>query len=237
MLLDRLQRSVRGVRFVRRGSDDPENSPFRIQIVPLRPLDVGAVERIKKQLSSEPGPIVTTALVEREQRPFLDAGFQPRERLHLLSQTLPADRTPSAARTGVAIRAGRRGDVDATLEIDRRSFDSFWVFDRDGLASARRATPIHRYAVAHIDNRVVGYCVTGKAGTTGFLQRLGVDPDYRRQGIAGQLIDDSRAWAVRQSAQRILVNTQEINEGALALYLDQGFTLEADKLAVLEWVR
>jgi len=241
MLLDRLQPPIRGVRLVHRDEPTDGPAPFRVQIVPLRPLDVAAVLRLKAQLADTSGPIVTTALGSVEQVPFLEAGFVPRERLHLLRQSL--SRTNTHPTTGdhnqpeAKLRTGRRSDLSAVLQIDKESFDTFWAFDRNGLASARKATPTHSYMVAVIGDVVVGYSVTGRSGSASFLQRLGVSPQYRRRGIGGQLIRDSLRWARGRGAYTMLVNTQEINESALRLYQQHGFVLEKDKLCVLEWVR
>ena len=225
--------------------DDSANGPqpFSVQIVPLRPLNVAAVERLKNQLVDTSGPIVTTALGSMEQAPFLEAGFVSRETLHLLRKSLSTDPNNPAPtlcddlQTGATIRNGRRGDLEAVLEIDRESFDTFWAFDRNGLASARKATPAHSYTVAVLDDVVVGYSVTGRSGSSSFLQRLGVSPAYRRRGIGSHLICASLQWARRRGAHTMLVNTQELNDSALRLYLQHGFALEKDKLCVLEWIR
>jgi len=234
MVLDRLQRPVRGVRIVRRDPD--AESPFRVQIVPLRTLTVREVQRLKRQLDSAPEPIVTSALTTIDQQPFLDEGFAVRETLHLLRHDLSENATTPAPGPAI-LRKGRRSDLSRVLEIDRLSFDTFWSLDRDGLTTARRATPIHRYLVAEIEGIVVGYIVSGRAGNTAFLQRLGVHPDHRGSAIGSQLIRDALAWAKQSLAASMLVNTQVSNTRAVEVYLSHGFELEPQKLQVLEWVR
>ncbi len=223
---------MRGVRIVRR--DAEANAPFRTQIVPLRPLDAHEVARLKRQLGAAPGPIVTAALSPRDQAPFLEAGFTVKEALHLFRHDLGTIDPPDGP---ARLRSGRRGDLRHVLEIDRLSFDDFWVMDREGLTAARKATPVHRYLVALIDGQVVGYIVSGRAGSTSFLQRLGVHPDQRGRGIGSQLIRDSLAWAKQSLAVTMLVNTQVSNTRATAVYLQHGFELDDDQLKVLEWIR
>ena len=233
MLLDRLHRPVRGVRLVHRTPIQPDLAP-RVQIVPLRKLDRSEVERVMEQLVDTPGDVVTTALSSAEQAPFLAAGFTPRESLYLLKHDLENLVRPTGP---CAIRNGKRSDLDRVLEIDHQGFDDFWAFDRDALTAARRATPRHRYVVATLDQRVVGYAVSGHAGMTSFLQRLGVAADVRRQGIGSQLILDALLWAQRVSALAMFVNTQEINTTALQVYENHGFGLDDERLTVLEWRR
>jgi ribosomal-protein-alanine N-acetyltransferase len=135
------------------------------------------------------------------------------------------------------MRSGRRSDASAVLEIDARSFDEFWALDRQALQAARKATPVHRYRVATVDRKVVGYAITGKSGSASFLQRLGVDPAVRGRGIGTELVADAMRWAVDDGAISMLVNTQVINETALRLYKMLGFELSDEQLMVLQWSR
>jgi len=233
MLLDRLPRPVRGVRLVRRDQNTPD-APFRTQVVPLRLLVRSEVERVLYQLDDDSGPVVTTALGTREQQPFLEAGFTPRESLYLLRHDL---RNLPHVSSPTKIRSGRRGDLQRVLDIDHESFDDFWTFDRHGLTAARRATPSHRYVVAIHDRQIAGFAVSGHAGSTGYLQRLGVAKDFRKRGIGSQLIVDGLQWTIDQGASEMLVNTQEVNKAALRLYESHGFILDDERLTVLEWQR
>jgi ribosomal protein S18 acetylase RimI-like enzyme len=111
----------------------------------------------------------------------------------------------------------------ACAELDALAFDAFWRLDREGLRDARRATPVNRYRVAlDDDNRVTGYAVTGRAGPTGYLQRLAVHPDQHHRGFGTALVLDGLRWARRRGATSTLVNTQMSNS-ALALYQSLGF--------------
>jgi ribosomal protein S18 acetylase RimI-like enzyme len=120
--------------------------------------------------------------------------------------------------------------------VDRAAFEPFWRFDVEALREARRATPRHRYRVITNADGVQGYAVTGLAGQRGYLQRLAVDPDSEGRGLGRTLVDDSFGWLRRRHATQIMVNTQERNQRALALYRDVGFEPEPSGLVVLEWI-
>ncbi len=233
MLLERLQRPIRGVRIVRKPTDPHRPQAIGAQIVPYRPLTNADVERVLEQLADVDAPVVTSALSPIEQPPFREAGFTDRESLYLFTHSLQ-DR-PAKSDGPHSLRAGRRTDMAAVLDIDHRSFDNFWALDRDALTAARKATPVHRYRVATIDRNVVGYAVSGRSGRHTFLQRLGVDPDVRGQGIGTDLVRDALDWAVREDGTSMLVNTQTINTTAKRLYESLGFVLSDDQLVVLEW--
>jgi ribosomal protein S18 acetylase RimI-like enzyme len=177
--------------------------------------------------------VLTGALHQGELGPFERVGFVEHEHLHLLRHDLADIPTPK----GVRLRRAWRRDHGTILAIDERAFDAFWTLDRGGLDDAVRATPASRFRVS-VDRAgpaqtITGYAVTGKAAERGYLQRLAVDPDWHRNGIGTTLVADSLRWLLRSGARMAVVNTQEANEGALALYLATGFVLEPAGLTVL----
>ncbi len=173
--------------------------------------------------------VLTGALHHGELGPFLDAGFTVHERLHLLRHDLDAIVEPSSP---ARLRRAWRRDHPAVLAIDGRAFDHFWALDRSGLDDAVRATPSARFRVA-VDGGIAGYAITGRAGSRGYLQRLAVDPDRHRRGLGTLLVADALLWLRRGGARVAVVNTQEGNEAALALYLATGFVPEPTGLTVL----
>jgi ribosomal protein S18 acetylase RimI-like enzyme len=195
------------------------------------PAAVDAVRRCCELLGARGyHEIITAALGPAESRGFIEAGFEVRERLHLLAHDLLDLPAPAP----VPLRRGRRSDRAGALTVDARSFDAFWRLDDGGFDEAIAATPSSRFRVAEDGQRVVGYAVSGRAGQRGFLQRLAVDPDQQRRGIGAALAIDGLRWMKRRGVERAMVNTQERNDGALALYQRLGFRLQPGGLAVLQ---
>jgi ribosomal protein S18 acetylase RimI-like enzyme len=180
--------------------------------------------------------VVTAALAASEANAFLAAGFTVRERLHLLAHELLELDDPKAVSPHANIRRARRADRTAALAVDARSFDPFWRLDGAGLDEAVDATPSSRFRVVDDSEGVVGYAVSGRAGSRGFLQRLAVDPHTRRHGYGSALVLDGLRWMKRRGAARAMVNTQERNTDALRLYERLGFHLQPGGLAVLHTV-
>ncbi|MEZ5137643.1 MAG: GNAT family N-acetyltransferase [Acidimicrobiales bacterium] len=199
--------------------------------LPQRPAPTAADVRaeLDQQRARGARHALTGALHQGELAPFLDAGFEPHERLHLLRHDLVV--LPEAHRP-VRLRRAWRRDHAEVLDIDGRAFDAFWALDRAGLDDAVRATPASRFRIAH-DHEVTGYAVSGRAADRGYLQRLAVDPRRHREGIGRALVADSLRWLRRHGARVAVVNTQEGNDAALALYLATGFVLEPHGLTVL----
>jgi GNAT superfamily N-acetyltransferase len=173
---------------------------------------------------------VTGALAPGEQGAFTAAGFAVRERLQLLAHDLhDLPQIPA----GVALRRCRRADRAAVLVVDGRAFPPFWRLDESGLQDALDATPVARFRVATLEGEVSGYAICGRSGRRGYLQRLAVDPDRQGHGLGAALVIDGLRWMRRRGVGRAVVNTQDSNEAALALYERLGFARQPGGLAVL----
>jgi ribosomal protein S18 acetylase RimI-like enzyme len=177
--------------------------------------------------------VVTAAMPAHESAGFVAAGFQESERLHLLERRITLrDRSAIELPDGVTMRRARRSDLEGVLAVDARSFGSFWQLDADGVHDARSATTYARYRVVRRDEAIVGYAITGRQGRAGYLQRLAVDPDQRRMGVGTALVMDGVHWLALWRALTVVVNTQESNATALALYESLGFRRKPDGLTV-----
>ena len=178
--------------------------------------------------------VITSALHPDEAASFLQTGFEEYDRLRVLSHGL-ADLDPPRPALSVParLRRARRRDRDLALVVDARAFPTFWRLDRTALDEAEQATPVSRFRVAHLDDRVVGYAITGRGAGQGFLQRLATDPDVAGHGVGSALVIDALRWSARRRARRVLVNTQRENTRALDLYRRLGFEPTPTDLVVL----
>lgn len=174
--------------------------------------------------------LITGALTEAEQAPFLARGFTVHDRLHLLRHDLHD--LPDAPPVTTRLRRARLRDHAAVLVVDARAFAPFWRLDQAGLEDALGATTTARFRVA-VDPEVVGYAVTGRAGDRGYVQRLAVEPHVRGQGLGATLVLDGLRWLRRRRASSAVVNTQVGNDGAYALYRRLGFVPQPSGLTVL----
>jgi len=174
--------------------------------------------------------VVTNAVGPAASLPLADAGFAVQGRLHLLAHDL----------SGLDARSGRtrresRADRPAVLATDAAAFDEFWRFDDIALREAGRATPSAQMRVAPAGRHggPFGYGLFGRAGATGYVQRLAVAPAAQGNGFGRALLNDGMRWMRTRRAHRAFVNTQEDNDRALALYLRAGFRRLPDGLSVM----
>jgi ribosomal protein S18 acetylase RimI-like enzyme len=228
---------VRGVEEVRRGAERLRVGVWRgddsiAYVAPLtdRAASAPMVRHACEVLARRGFRVVlTAALTEHERVGFVAEGFEVRDSLHLLAHDL--NEWPGAPRT--AMRRGRKRDRPAALAVDHAAFPPFWRLDDGGLHEALSATPTARFRVATSHRSIVGYCVTGRAGRRGYLQRLAVVPELQGRGIGRALVADALQWLARRGVTNTVVNTQVENERALQLYLAMGFRLQPSGLEVL----
>ena len=82
-----------------------------------------------------------------------------------------------------------------------------------------------RYLLGEVDGEVAGCCaVQPLAGTQGELKRMYVAPAMRGRGIAGRLMAEAEALAVRSGLTWIRLETGVRQPEAIAVYERAGFT-------------
>ena len=207
---------------------DPSVANVALRHGTTTPSVTDVAELVDRRAAGGCRSVMTAALRDHEAKPFADQGFVERERLAVLSHNLRSVPRPSRHRT----RRARRGDRPGVLTVDHAAFQPEWQLDDTGLRDAIAATPRARFRVTASGGRIVGYAVTGRAGRTGFIQRLAVEPDHTSGGLGQALVIDALHW-LRDRATLAMVNTQLSNERALHLYDGLGFVREPTELSVL----
>ncbi len=178
----------------------------------------------------------TGALYPAAAAVFAERGFAVIDRLILLERALlgPQPRRPSRRSAPSRLHRARRRDADTMATIDQSAFPAGWRNDAVSLGDIADATPSARSRLARSNGEPVGFAITGKAGLTGYLQRIAVHPSAQRLGVGRQLVDDAVEWLMRRGANRALVNTGVDNHAALRMYEQASFDRLDDQLVVLE---
>jgi len=159
-------------------------------------------------------------------------GFDVLQTLCLLDLSLVAWRPGPAIHAHT--RRLRMRDRDDAASVDLAAFGPAWAIDRQGIDETCEATPAFRArAVDAPDGTLAGFAVTGRAGHTGYLQRLAVHPAHQAQRLGLTLTVDSLRWMKRRHLTRAVVNTHTDNDVALALYARVGFHRLPQGLSVL----
>jgi len=146
-------------------------------------------------------------------------------------------RRRSHALKPVEIRGMRLEDLSAVFALGQRLFTAedlptlYRSWDDDEvmqLFSSDEETCL----VAERDGRIVGFalgCVMEKrrsAWRYGWLEWLGVDPAFKRHGVATRLVNHLTARFIEADARIMLVDTDEDNLDAIAFFRKNGFGQE-----------
>jgi ribosomal-protein-alanine N-acetyltransferase len=127
----------------------------------------------------------------------------------------------SALAEALTLRDARLTDMDAVAELERISFPVPWK--REFFAS--------EVGQAHRFNRVVrapggilaGYVFCAFAGGEIHVNKIAVDPLYRRRGVARLLMKDVLEFAARIAAEEIYLEVRPSNFPARNFYMALGF--------------
>ena len=123
----------------------------------------------------------------------------------------------------MSVRPAGPDDAPAIAVLERSCLGAdAWSEElvREGVTGS---LPTISYLVAEDDDRVVGHATVSVAGDIAELQRIAVDPAYRRRGLASALLDATIALARGGRADPLLLEVREDNPGALSFYAAREF--------------
>jgi len=124
--------------------------------------------------------------------------------------------------------------IEDLLRIDHAAFDTFWRFDRFGMAEAIAATTKTRsLLIRGPDGVPVGFAIVGFGHAMSYLQRLAVHPDWQGHQMGRSLIRAAARTAQSAGSRAMMLNTQIDNTAAVALYESEGFVTLPESLFLL----
>ena len=126
----------------------------------------------------------------------------------------------------VTIRRLSLDDYDELLALWRRSgLHSLKSQGRDSRASIARqlASGVQTILGLEVDGQLVGTVLVTHDSRKGWLNRLAVDPDHRRQGYAAMLIAAAEQLLHEQGMHVIAALVEHDNAASLALFQKAGY--------------
>ncbi|MFO1463871.1 MAG: ribosomal protein S18-alanine N-acetyltransferase [bacterium] len=113
-----------------------------------------------------------------------------------------------------------RSDLDAVLEIERRSFEQ--PYSREILAQELKIKAAH-LRVATYRRKVIGYIDFWLVHDEMELISIAVHPDFKRRGVGEGLMHEMIRFAHQNEARFIFLDVRRSNEVAQQLYEKFGF--------------
>ena len=121
---------------------------------------------------------------------------------------------------GVIVRRAAPADVKAVAAIERTAFADPWPQEAFEAQLARR---IVWFAVAELDDQVVGYVMAIIAADEAEIANIAVRDDLRGKGIGAALLDSSLREARARSVASVYLEVRESNTAARRLYASRNF--------------
>ncbi len=120
----------------------------------------------------------------------------------------------------ITIRAARASDLDAIVTIERLAFSDPW--SRASFASLTGEPMVH-FAVAELDDLVLGYVVAWFIAGDCEIGNLAVLESRRGRKTGGQLLDSALRDAHVRGTQSVYLEVRESNVVAQHMYGARGF--------------
>eukprot|EP01105_Mastigella_eilhardi_P021154 TRINITY_DN5099_c1_g1_i1.p1 TRINITY_DN5099_c1_g1~~TRINITY_DN5099_c1_g1_i1.p1 ORF type:complete len:468 (-),score=136.23 TRINITY_DN5099_c1_g1_i1:155-1483(-) len=160
------------------------------------------------------------------------AGVPSAEALHAAARAAVRD---DRAAEGVRLRPLAIDDLLPIWEMGEQLFEEkkwpnlYRVWDAFTVTNYFTSDPEFCIVAEHVDKGLVGFCLGApvKKGTRkfGYLEWLGIRPDFQRGGLARKLFDRFLGLMLNQGVTVLFVDTQADNAPALKFFERLGFTV------------
>ena len=128
---------------------------------------------------------------------------------------------PSTGNQEVRVRPFTRADVAGVVAVEREAFDSLWQHDAASFLDVAAHYPY--FVVAEDASGIAGYQFNTLDAGLGYLVRIAVHPRVAGQGVGTRLMAEAVRYFERCGVRKILLNSEEQNTRAHALYERFGF--------------
>lgn len=128
---------------------------------------------------------------------------------------------PWTGNAAVRVRPFAAEDANAVVEVENLCFPQLW---RNDVASFLEVAETYPYfVVVEDDLGICGYQYNAVDASTGYLVRIAVHPRVEGQGVGARLMAEAVRYFERHRVWKIVLNTEETNTRAHALYERFGF--------------
>lgn len=123
----------------------------------------------------------------------------------------------------LSVRNMKQQDIPFLVKMEQKLFSDAWT--EMSLINTLHYRPDTSF-VAELDGEPVGYLFFMAAADEGELLRIGVSPEYRRQGVGQVLLDHMDYFVLENGIYSVWLEVRESNEPARALYEKSGFVTQ-----------
>jgi ribosomal protein S18 acetylase RimI-like enzyme len=130
-------------------------------------------------------------------------------------------------RTGIRLRRFDLADYEAVDALWRRA--GLWMRPSDGAeqVALKLTRDPDLFLVAAAGPRIVGVTMGGWDGRRAYIYHLAVDPEWRRRGVGGLLMDELEARFRAKGALKAKLQIVSGNDASLGFFAARGYSLES----------
>lgn len=123
------------------------------------------------------------------------------------------------------IRPMKLQDYEAVVALWKRAGLPFEPQGRDSRASIKRQIQKsgHLMLIAESDKKIIGTVFGSHDGRKGWINRLAIDPEFRRRGLAKRLIHKVEQTFYKEGIYIVAALIEEPNEPSMALFKELGY--------------
>lgn len=114
-------------------------------------------------------------------------------------------------------------DIPVLVSLDRQCFpDTAWPTEQ---FRAEIGKPTRFFLIGESDEEIIAYAgaFLPSAGGEGDIMTIAVAPEFRRKGIAKELISRLESWAKARGAIAMMLEVDVTNGEAISLYVSLGY--------------
>ena len=122
-------------------------------------------------------------------------------------------------------------DVDACWQLDQRCFEGSEAYERQTIHDLLSSPDTLCFKTVAPDDELAGFAIgVVEPKFRGHVVVLGVSPDYRRRGVATELMQQLEDAFRSRSVHLMHLEVRTTNDGARALYEGLGFRVAGRRL-------
>ena len=118
------------------------------------------------------------------------------------------------------IRIAKEQEIEEIARLEQEIFPDPWSLTALSDTWNQKQAQI---LGAWLDGQMAGYVIVYFAADESEIARIAVDEKFRRQGVAGALLDEMERVLAGKGIARLMLDVRKSNAAALRFYLSRGF--------------
>ena len=114
-------------------------------------------------------------------------------------------------------------DFEAVYEIDQQCFEKEIAYTRRDMRAYLRFPGAECVVSETSRGTMAGFCIGMRRGQLGYVVTMDVLPQYRRKGVAQELLTEIERRLAARDVREVWLETATDNEAAIAFWLKHGY--------------